>query len=161
MSPSSGVIDDERRAVSPPEAASEPRAPAEIASADELFLVGEHLEQYRHPTRDPENYWLEAIKRDPGDCRSLIALGRRCIARYEFRDAAELLSKAIKRLCDLHPNPLTGEALIIMASHSDSAAMTNMPRKHLPKLPGIGPGHRHQNTSWRCWLVAAMTSLPH
>jgi tetratricopeptide (TPR) repeat protein len=102
--------DDERRTVSTPEAASEPRAPAEIASADELFLVGEHLEQYRHPTRDPENYWLEAIKRDPGDYRCLIALGRRCIARYEFRKAAELLSKAIKRLCDLHPNPLTGEA---------------------------------------------------
>jgi tetratricopeptide (TPR) repeat protein len=59
--------------------ATEPPPPADIASADELFLTGEHLEQYRHPTRDPEAYWREALRRDPGDARCNLALGRRML----------------------------------------------------------------------------------
>jgi tetratricopeptide (TPR) repeat protein len=93
-----------------PEPAKEPKRPHEISSSDQLFLVGEHLEQYRHPTRDPEPYWQEAVKRDPGDYRSRIALARKCIARFEFRDAVDHLSKAVERLSERHPNPITGEA---------------------------------------------------
>ncbi|MDX1682337.1 MAG: DUF5107 domain-containing protein, partial [Phycisphaeraceae bacterium] len=47
--------------------ATEPAAPEAIETTDELYLTGEHLEQYRHPTRYPEPYWKEAIRRDPGD----------------------------------------------------------------------------------------------
>jgi tetratricopeptide (TPR) repeat protein len=93
-----------------PEAAKEPKRPSEISSSDQLFLVGEHLEQYRHPTRDPEPYWQEAVERDPGDYRSRIALARRCIARCEFKEAVNHLSPAIERLSERHPNPITGEA---------------------------------------------------
>jgi tetratricopeptide (TPR) repeat protein len=93
-----------------PEPATEPKRPSEISSSDQLFLVGEHLEQYRHPTRDPEPYWEEAVKRDPGDYRSRIALARRCIARFEFREAVNHLSQAVERLSERHPNPITGEA---------------------------------------------------
>jgi tetratricopeptide (TPR) repeat protein len=93
-----------------PEPAKEPKQPAEISSSDQLFLVGEHLEQYRHPTRDPEQYWQHAIERDPGDYRSRIALGRRCIARFEFKEAIGHLAKAVQRLSELHPNPITGAA---------------------------------------------------
>jgi len=93
-----------------PEAAKEPKRPSEISSSDQLFLVGEHLEQYRHPTRDPEPYWQEAVERDPGDYRSRIALARRCIARFEFQEAVNHLSQAVERLSERHPNPITGEA---------------------------------------------------
>ena len=34
--------------------ATEPPAPEDIASADELYFTGEHLEQYRHPTRSAD-----------------------------------------------------------------------------------------------------------
>src|SRR5580704_12461669 len=93
-----------------PEPAKEPKQPTEIPSGDQLFLVGEHLEQYRHPTRDPELYWQEAIERDPGDYRTRTALARRCIGRFEFQGAVSHLSKAVERLSELHPNPITGEA---------------------------------------------------
>ncbi|GAB4168216.1 MAG: hypothetical protein Fur0032_06440 [Terrimicrobiaceae bacterium] len=53
-----------RKEEDPPPPATEPPAPADIVSADELFLTGEHLEQYRHPTREPEDYWREALRRD-------------------------------------------------------------------------------------------------
>ncbi len=48
-----------------PVVATEPGLPADIQSTDELYLIGLHLEQYRHATRDPEGYWLEAIRRTP------------------------------------------------------------------------------------------------
>lgn len=41
-----------------------------------LATTGLHLEQYRHPTRDPCLYWREGLSRDPGDARCNIALGK-------------------------------------------------------------------------------------
>ena len=110
-----------------PKPAKEPLEPAEIGSSDELFLVGEHLEQYRHPTRDPEPYWKEAIRRDPGDYRSRVALARRCLARFEYQLAIEHLSSAVQRLTTFHPNAITGEAyyylgLALRLSNNDELA---------------------------------------
>ena len=101
---------EKQESVQLPSPAREPKTPSEIANSDELFLVGEHLEQYRHPTRNPEDYWLEAVNRDPGDYRSRVALARRCIGRFQYQEAIEHLAKAIQRLSDFHPNPVTGEA---------------------------------------------------
>ncbi len=52
-----------------PEPATEPPPPKDIASNDELYVTGLHLEQYRHATRYPEPYWEEALERDPQDSR--------------------------------------------------------------------------------------------
>lgn len=90
--------------------ATEPPPPAEISGSDELFLTGEHLEQYRHPTRDPESYWNEALRRDPGDSRCNTALGRRALERGEFAGAEAHFRSAIGRFTFRHPNPVSGEA---------------------------------------------------
>jgi hypothetical protein len=73
----------------PPQPASAPPLPSDIASNDELYLTGVHLEQYRHPTRAPQAYWLEAIRRDPGDARCRHALGLWHLRRGEFELAIE------------------------------------------------------------------------
>ncbi len=90
--------------------ATEPLAPEDITSVDELYFTGEHLEQYRHPTRDPELYWLEALKRDSGDARCHISLGKRALGRGELAKASSHLGQAIKRLTCRHLNAVTGEA---------------------------------------------------
>ncbi len=90
--------------------AAEPPAPAETKSNDELFIIGEHLEQYRHPTRAPEDYWKEALRRDPGDARCHLGLGKRLLRRGQFAEAAAYLEQAVARLTTRHPNPVTGEA---------------------------------------------------
>lgn len=96
---------EHRRAV-----ATEPLMPEELASSDELYLTAEHLEQYRHPTRSPEPYWEEALKRDPADARTNIAVGRRRLKQGRFDQAELHLRRAIGRLTSRHPNPYTGEA---------------------------------------------------
>jgi len=90
--------------------ATEPPPPEEIESGDELYLTGEHLEQYRHPTRDPELYWNEALRRDPGDARCNVAIGRRLLDRGLLDEAARHFEAAVARLTRRHPNPVTGEA---------------------------------------------------
>lgn len=100
---------DTRRAV--PAAATEPPAPAEIGGNDELYVTGLHLEQYRHATRSPVPYWQEALRRDPGDSRCNLALGRWHRRRGELALAEPLLRRAVERQVRRNPNPADGEAL--------------------------------------------------
>ena len=92
-----------------PPPATEPALPEQIASNDELYLTGLHLEQYRHATRRPENYWREALRRDAGDARCLNALGRWHLRRGEFAEAERHFRRAIERLTLRNPNPYDGE----------------------------------------------------
>ena len=93
-----------------PAPATAPRPPRDIASADELYLTGLHLEQYRHATRAPEFYWHEALRRDAGDARCNLALGRWHLRRGEFAAAEKHLRASIARLTHRNPNPADGEA---------------------------------------------------
>lgn len=95
---------------SEPSPATEPPPPSEIASSDELYVTGLHLQQYRHSTRRPEPYWEEAIRRDPGDARCRVALAVSCLRRGEFQKAEEHLGHAISRLTRRNPNPYDSEA---------------------------------------------------
>ncbi|HUK66906.1 MAG TPA: DUF5107 domain-containing protein [Anaeromyxobacteraceae bacterium] len=89
--------------------ASEPPPPEEVASADELYVTGLHLEQYRHATRSAESYWREALRRDPLDSRCNSALGFLHLRRGDFSKAEGHFRKALKRL-ELHNlNPYDGE----------------------------------------------------
>ncbi|MGA2175792.1 MAG: DUF5107 domain-containing protein [Verrucomicrobiota bacterium] len=94
-------------AIPPP--ADQPPPPREVPSADELFVTGLHLEQYRHATRDPAAYWREALRRDPLDCRCNNALGLWHLRRGEFEQAWLCFQRAIERLTRRNPNPYDGE----------------------------------------------------
>ena len=93
-----------------PDAASETPAPKELDSTEELYLAGEHLKQYRHPTRYSEDYWTEALRRDPADIRCNTALGQLHRERFNYTEAEKHFRKAIERLTVKHPNPVDGES---------------------------------------------------
>jgi tetratricopeptide (TPR) repeat protein len=111
----------------PPPATPLP-TPAEIVSQDELYLAGVHLSQYRHPTRDPELYWQEALRRDPGDSRVNVALAERRLRDGRLSEAERLLRSAIARQISRNPNPSDGEAhyllgvVLARAARPDEAA---------------------------------------
>ncbi|MBI5384485.1 MAG: DUF5107 domain-containing protein [Verrucomicrobia bacterium] len=92
-----------------PPPATEPPAPRDIASADELFITGLHLAQYRHATRCPTLYWREALRRDPLDARCNNALGLWHLHRGEFASAETHFRNAINRFTHRNPNPSDGE----------------------------------------------------
>ncbi len=92
-----------------PPPATEPPLPEEIATADELYLTGLHLDQYRHATRHPEIYWQEALRRDPADSRCNNAMGLWHLRRGEFIEAEQRFRRAIATLTRLNANPYDGE----------------------------------------------------
>lgn len=94
-----------------PESATEPPTPEQIVSTDELYLTGEHLEQYRHPTREPEAYWQQGVQLEPNDLRCNAALGRRLLERGLLEEATAHLRTAVDRSRIRHPNPEDGEPL--------------------------------------------------
>jgi tetratricopeptide (TPR) repeat protein len=92
-----------------PDEATEPAAPEQIESVDELYLTGLHLEQYRHATRSPEPYWREILRRDPQDSRANNALGRMHLRRGELKQAEDHLRESISRITLRNPNPYDSE----------------------------------------------------
>ncbi len=41
------------------------KVPENIPTTEELYLSALHLEQYRHATYEPADYYLEGLRRDP------------------------------------------------------------------------------------------------
>ncbi len=94
-----------------PEPFQPPATPTEISSVEQLYLAGLHLEQYRHPFVSPLPYWQEALRRDPGDSRTHIALGRLALRQGDLDKAEEHMRAAVKRTMSWNFNPYDGEAL--------------------------------------------------
>lgn len=92
-----------------PKPAEEAAAPSEIRTNEELFLTGLHLEQYRHATYLPDDYYLEGLRRDPSDIRINLAYGRLLLRRGRAERAEEHFRRAIGRLTWKNPNPYDGE----------------------------------------------------
>lgn len=93
-----------------PDAATAAKAPKDIEHIEELFLNGLHLEQYRHATYNPTDYYEEALRRSPGDTRCNNAMGLLLLRRGQFAKAEPYFRKAIETLTLRNPNPYDGEA---------------------------------------------------
>ena len=94
-----------------PKARTIPPEPKDIDSLEELYLHGAHLEQYKHHTYVPENYYLEALRRDPKDLRCNLAMGRSMLEKGDFAAARTYLDRAIARLKMRNDNPMDPEAI--------------------------------------------------
>ena len=88
------------------------KLPQEILTNEELYLTGLHLEQYRHATYLPDPYYLEALKRDPGDIRANNAYGTLLLRRGKFAEAEKYFRAAIGRMTSRNPNPYDSEAYL-------------------------------------------------
>ncbi len=98
----------------PPPPATEPPPPTEIGSLEELWLTGMHLQQYRHATRRPEDYYREALRRDPHDSRANTAMGEWYLRRGQYAEAERHLRAALERLTIRNGNPRDGEASYLL-----------------------------------------------
>ncbi|MDE7421903.1 MAG: tetratricopeptide repeat protein, partial [Muribaculaceae bacterium] len=94
-----------------PDAAEAALAPEDIKTNDQLYLTGLHLEQYRHATFSPLDYYEEALRRDPNDYRCNNALGLWYLRKGRFSLAQKYLSRAVKVITRRNPNPYDGEPL--------------------------------------------------
>jgi len=92
-----------------PEPATAAKLPSEIDQVEDLYLNGLHLEQYRHATFDPIDYYEEGLSRSPNDIRCNNAMGLLLLRRAQFEKAEPYFRKAIGTLTRRNPNPYDGE----------------------------------------------------
>ena len=95
-----------------PDPAAPAKLPEEIRTNEELYLTGLHIEQYRHATYLPDPYYLEALKRDPGDIRANNAYGTLLLRRGLFAESEKYFRAAISRMTERNPNPYDSEAYL-------------------------------------------------
>ncbi len=91
------------------EPAKAAKAPEDIMTCEELYLTGQHLEQYRHAVFSPDDYYLEGLKRDPNDIRINNAYGLLLLRRGCFEQSEQYFKRAIERLTNMHPSPYDSE----------------------------------------------------
>lgn len=98
-----------------PDAAEAALLPNEIKTNEQLFLTGQHIEQYRHATYAATDYYEEALRRDPNDVRCLNAMGLWFIRKARWQKAEEYLRKAVKLIMKRNPQPYDGEPIYNLA----------------------------------------------
>jgi len=113
-----------------PEPVEAPQSPEDIKTNEELYLTGLRIEQFHNPALDPDPYWLEALRRDPGDVRVNTALGINYLKRARFEEAENLFRKALERLTAKYTSPKNGEpfyylGVALKAQGKDKEAFDN------------------------------------
>lgn len=99
----------------------------EVKTAQELYLEGVHVLQYRDPAILPDVYWKEALMRDGEHVGSLNALAVFYYKRGEYNAALDYAKRAEKVICKYNKHPQSGEiffyiGLIYLAKDAYDAA---------------------------------------
>jgi len=92
-----------------------------MASADELYLAGVHVEQYRDPAVKPDAYWKKALERNPYHAPSLMAMAKYCLEMLCIEQAKDYAQKAINVITRFNTRPLSGECYYILAQIYETA----------------------------------------
>lgn len=89
------------------------KRPSEYNTVEELYINGLHLEQYKQHNYKPEDYYLEGLRRDPGDIRCNTSMARLALKNGKFEDCVKYCDKAIERLTDRNEHPADTEAFYL------------------------------------------------
>jgi tetratricopeptide (TPR) repeat protein len=89
------------------------KRPSEIATVEELYINGYHLEQYKQHNYKPEDYYLEGLKRDEFDTRCNTSMARLCLKNGKFEECIFYCDRASKRLTMRNEHPTDTEAFYL------------------------------------------------
>ena len=135
-----------------PDSAEAAVAPELVKTNEQLFLTGQHLEQYRHATWSPLDFYEEALRRDPNDVRCLNAMGLWYIRKCRFARAEGYLRKAVKLITKRNPNPYDSEPIYNLALALKYQSLTPSPS---PKGEGSGYLQEAYDLFWKAtWSKA-------
>jgi len=94
-----------------PETVSPPRIPEEIEQVEELVLAGQRIMQFHNPGYDPEDYFREALQRDPLNVLANLHLGNLAAKAGKDEEAADFYRNSIARITADYTRPRDCEAL--------------------------------------------------
>jgi tetratricopeptide (TPR) repeat protein len=94
-----------------PEPVTPPNVPQDFKTGEELDLAGQRIAQFHDPYGEPEPYWEEALRRDPGDTTAHTGLGLRALRSARFTEAEQHFRAALARLTAKYTTPKNAEPL--------------------------------------------------
>jgi tetratricopeptide (TPR) repeat protein len=131
-----------------PSAVEPPPPPEQIPAVEELYLAGLRIAQFHNPALDPEPYWEEALRRDPGFSSANMALGVLALERARYDEAEGYLRAAVDRVTAQHTTPKDAEPLYYLG------VVLNMQRKFDEAVDVLS------RATWNAeWKAAAHFSL--
>ncbi len=86
-------------------------APETVANNEECYLIGLRNLQFHQAHVDPNDYFLEVLRRDPGDVRCNTRMGVYHRQRGDYESAKMYLRRAIQRQTANYTRPADGEAM--------------------------------------------------
>ena len=107
-----------------PETVVPPSDPKGYKTVEELYLAGLRIEQFHNATLNPEDYYAEALRRDPGDARTNTAMGLRTLKQHRYAEAEKYLKAAAGRLTRNYTNAKDVEPLYYLAVLQDRTGRT-------------------------------------
>ncbi len=97
-----------------PKTVTPPGKPAEIDNIEELVLTGQRIMQFHNPGVNPEDYFMEAIRRDPLNSLANLHLGNLAAKAGKYSEAADYYHKTIRRTTRDYTRPRDCEALYML-----------------------------------------------
>ena len=93
-----------------PETVKPPANPADIKTNEQLYLTGLRIKQFHNARLKANDYFEEALRRDPCDARCNIQLGLDAAGRGLYQQAEDRFATAIKRMAEDYTRPRDCEA---------------------------------------------------
>ncbi|MBE6740371.1 MAG: DUF5107 domain-containing protein [Ruminococcaceae bacterium] len=90
------------------------KRPCEIATVEELYINGYHLEQYKQHNYNPKDYYQEGLRRDAGDIRCNTSMARLMYKEGRFNECITYCKKAIERLTSRNQHPTDTESFYLL-----------------------------------------------
>ena len=134
-----------------------PAEPSAIKTTKAGF-AGQRLEQFHSPARDPEPYYLEALKQDASDYRANTALGLREYRRGLFAEAGKRFEIAVARAFRNYTRPRDGEAYYYLGLADRAQGKDTEARDAFIAPVGAMPGPPRVTTRSRKWNAAERTT---
>lgn len=122
----------------------------EVASADELYLAGVHVEQYRDPAVMPDAYWLEALKRNPNHAGALLGMAKYCYQMARLTEAESYARKALTALTKFNMHTQFGDPYFLLAQILEAQGKTEEAYDHYYKASWNGSAVSKSMTKLAC-----------
>ncbi len=123
-----------------PQPATAPELPQALSNTDELFYIGQHLEQYHHASRFARDYYQRALEIDSGDYRNNVAAGQLAWNRADWQAASDHARAALARATRLNKNPQNGDASLLLAGALERQGDDTAAWDHFYKATWSGSG---------------------
>ncbi|MBN1795837.1 MAG: DUF5107 domain-containing protein [Sedimentisphaerales bacterium] len=93
-----------------PEVVKRPPEPNEIKTIEQLYLTGLRIKQFHNTRLNADDYFNEAVRRDPKDSRCNIQLGIKAAQKGLYTEAEKRFNTAIERISKDYTRPRDCEA---------------------------------------------------